>query len=75
MCDQNHFDEDQRDFEARGLVTRKQFGSMLGAGIMMMLPRVANALAVAESDVNVATPDGTADGYFVIWQPAPRLVF
>ena len=65
MCDQNHFDEDQRDFEARGLVTRKQFGSMLGAGIMMMLPRVANALAVAESDVNVVTPDGTADGYFI----------
>jgi carboxymethylenebutenolidase len=65
MCDQNHFDEDQRDFEARGLVTRKQFGSMLGAGIMMMLPRVANALAVAESDVNVVTPDGTADSYFV----------
>ena len=31
----------------------------------MMLPRVANAVAVAESDVNVMTPDGTADCYFV----------
>jgi len=65
MCDQNHFDEDQREYEARGLITRKQFGSILGAGMIMMLPRVANALAVAESDVNVVTPDGAADGYFV----------
>ena len=48
-----------------GLVTRKQFGVMLGAGIAMMLPQVANAVAVTESDVNVKTPDGTADCYFV----------
>src|SRR5215471_13694606 len=65
MCDQNHFDEDQREYEARGLVTRTQFGVMLGAGIAMMLPRVANAVAVTESDVNVMTPDGSADCYFV----------
>lgn len=31
----------------------------------MLLPRVANAVAVAESDVTVATPDGSADCYFV----------
>jgi len=65
MCDQDHFEEDRQEFEARGLVTRKQFGVMLGAGIAMMLPRVANAVAVAESDVNVPTPEGTADSYFV----------
>jgi carboxymethylenebutenolidase len=65
MCDQDHFDEDQQQFEARGLVTRKQFGIILGAGIAMMLPKVANAAAVTESDVNVITPDGTADCYFV----------
>jgi len=29
------------------------------------LPQVANAVAVSESDVNVTTPDGTADCYFV----------
>ena len=52
-------------FEARGLVTRKQFGVMLGAGIAMMLPKVANAVTVVESDVNIKTPDGTADCYFV----------
>jgi carboxymethylenebutenolidase len=65
MCDQDHFEADRQEFEKRGLVTRKQFGIMLGAGVAMMLPRVANAVAVTESDVNVTTPDGTADCYFV----------
>ena len=64
MCHQNHFEEDRQDYEALGLVTRKQFGVMLGAGIAMMLPQVANAVAVVESEVDVATPDGTADCYF-----------
>ena len=65
MCDQDHFEQDRQEYEALGLVTRKQFGIMLGAGIAMMLPQVANAVAVTESDVNVTTPDGTADCYFV----------
>jgi carboxymethylenebutenolidase len=64
MCDQDHFEEDRQEYEARGLVTRKQFGVMLGAGVAMMLPRVANAVTVTESDVNVTTPDGAADCYF-----------
>jgi carboxymethylenebutenolidase len=65
MCGQDHFEDDRKEYEARGLVTRKQFGIMLGAGIAMMLPKVANAVAVTESDVSVTTADGTADGYFV----------
>ena len=65
MCDQDHFDKDREEFEALGLVTRKQFGIMLGAGVAMMLPKVANAAAVTESDVTVMTPDGAADCYFV----------
>jgi carboxymethylenebutenolidase len=65
MCDQDHFDDDRREYEARGLVTRRQFGALLGAGITMMLPRVVNAVAVTESDVTITTPDGTADCYFV----------
>src|SRR5438045_7657628 len=64
MCDQDHFEEDRQQYESLGLVTRKRFGAMLGAGMAMMLPRVANA-AVTESDVNVTTPDGAADCYFV----------
>ncbi len=65
MCDQDHFDDDRLEYEARGLVTRRQFGVLLGAGMLMMLPKVANAVAVTESDVTVTTPDGTADCYFV----------
>jgi carboxymethylenebutenolidase len=64
MCDQDHFEDDRRDYEALGLVTRKQFGALLGAGMAMLLPRVANAVTVTESDVSVTTPDGTADCYF-----------
>src|SRR4051812_36420103 len=65
MCDQDHFEEDRKQYEALGMVTRRQFGVVVGAGITMMLPKVLNAVAVTESDVNVTTPDGTADCYFV----------
>lgn len=65
MCDQDHFEQDRLEAEARGLVTRKQFGKMLAAGAAMMLPAVANAVAVTESDVSIKTPDGTADCVFV----------
>jgi carboxymethylenebutenolidase len=65
MCDQNHFEKDREEYENLGLVTRKQFGIMLGAGVAMMLPQVANAATVVESEVNITTPDGAADCYFV----------
>jgi carboxymethylenebutenolidase len=65
MCDQDHFENDRQEYEARCLVTRKQFGILLGAGVAMMLPKAANALAVAETDVTVTTPDGAADCFFV----------
>src|SRR5580658_10467413 len=65
MCDRDHSLEDQERYEAGGLITRKQFGVMLAAGVAMLLPGVANAVAVTESDVTVKTPDGAADCYFV----------
>ena len=65
MCDQDHFEDDRQEYEARGLVTRKQFGAMLGVGVAMALPPVANAATVVEADVNITTPDGAADCYFV----------
>ena len=65
MCDQDHFEKDRLEFEARGLVTRRQFGVMLGAGVAMMLPQVKNPVKVTESEVTIKTPDGTADAYFV----------
>ena len=65
MCEQDQFEKDRQDFEARGFVTRRQFGVLVGAGIALMLPRVVNAVAVTEAEVSVTTPDGTADCYFV----------
>jgi carboxymethylenebutenolidase len=64
MCDQDHFEKDRQEYESRGLVTRREFGMMLGAG-MFILPQVPNAVRVTESEVQVTTPDGTADCYFV----------
>jgi carboxymethylenebutenolidase len=65
MCDQDHFEDDLQNFEARGMVTRRQFGVLLGAGMVMMLPKVANAVTVTEMDVTIMTPNGMADCYFV----------
>src|SRR5215218_4078686 len=65
MCDQDQFEKVRQEYEARGLVTRRQFGVLLGAGVAMMLPKVVNAVAVTESDVEIKTPDGTCDAYFV----------
>jgi len=65
MCDQDHFGDDLQDYEARGMVTRRQFGVLLGAGMAMMLPKVVNAVAVTDGEVTIKTPDGTCDAYFV----------
>jgi carboxymethylenebutenolidase len=65
MCDQDRFEDDRKLWEARGLITRTQFGVALGAGVAMLLPQVANAVTVVESELEIKTPDGTADCYFV----------
>ena len=65
MCDQ-HTQEDVDEFLSRSGMTRRQFGRLSAAvGMAMMLPPVANAQDVAETDVEVTTPDGVADCYFV----------
>jgi len=65
MCDKDHFAESVAEYEARGLVTRRQFGVLLAAGVAMTLPEIANAQATSERDVEIKTPDGTCDAYFV----------
>jgi len=66
MCD-DRTQKDADEFLARsGKVTRREFGKISAAvGLAAMLPPVANAQAVTETDVNVTTPDGVADCYFV----------
>jgi len=65
MCDQDHSEKELLELDAQGKITRRQFGALLGAGMVMMLPQVQNAVAVTESEVTIKTPDGTCDAYFV----------
>jgi carboxymethylenebutenolidase len=65
MCDKDHFAESVAEYEARGLITRRQFGVFVAAGVAMMLPESADAQNTAEREVEIKTPDGTCDAYFV----------
>jgi carboxymethylenebutenolidase len=66
MCDQDHFDDDLKKYLRAGNVTRRDFGTLTaGVGLAMLLPRAADAQAVTETNVEIKTPDGTADCYFV----------
>ncbi|TFH75563.1 dienelactone hydrolase family protein [Gammaproteobacteria bacterium LSUCC0112] len=66
MCDQHTFEEDQEFLKKSGHFTRRQFNTMTaGAALALMLPPVANAQDVVETDVTIETPDGVADCYFV----------
>ena len=63
MCEHDDLDEFARRSSE---VTRRQFGAMtLGAGLIAALPRLANAAETTGADVEIKTPDGTADAYFV----------
>ena len=65
MCDERTVANNSDYLRARKL-TRRQFGVMsAGVGLAVLLPRAANAQAVSEMELNVATPDGVADSYFV----------
>jgi carboxymethylenebutenolidase len=66
MCDQHTFEEDQEFLKKSAHFTRRQFNSLsAGAALALMLPPVANAQDVVETDVTIQTPDGVADCYFV----------
>jgi len=65
MCD-DRIGDDMKEFLRRKELSRRDFGALsAAAGLAIMLPRAANAVDVMEMDVNIQTPDGTADCYFV----------
>ena len=40
MCDQDHFEDDLKEYTAGGAVSRRDFGALtLGAGMAFILPR------------------------------------
>ncbi|MDT8759951.1 dienelactone hydrolase family protein [Sphingomonas psychrotolerans] len=64
MCDDLTEADNQR-FLADAM-TRRGFGAAAAAaGVAVLLPMPANALATKGRDVTITTPDGTADAYFV----------
>ncbi|MDP9083212.1 MAG: dienelactone hydrolase family protein [Pseudomonadota bacterium] len=63
MCEHDDLEEFAR---RAGALTRRQFGTIaLGAGLAAVLPTLANAAETTGADVEIKTPDGTADAYFV----------
>jgi carboxymethylenebutenolidase len=59
--------EDSGDADSdSGRVTRRELGSLaVGTGLTAMLPNVVHAAGVTEREVEIQTPHGTADAYFV----------
>jgi dienelactone hydrolase len=65
MCD-DHTAEDNDRFLGIAHPSRRQFGMMTGVvGLMAVLPVPANAAAIKGRDVEIETPEGKADAYFV----------
>ena len=61
MCDDRTLEETEKF-----LLTRRQLGLAAGIGsAASWLPSIANATDLVESDVEITTPDGVCDAYFV----------
>lgn len=67
MCDERTLREMQEALHGTdSTLSRRRFGALVvGAGLAATLPRAANALCVTDAMVEVKTPDGTAECYFV----------
>ena len=66
MCDEETQKEVEEYLRRHPEMTRRDFTKLAtGAGLAMMFPSIANAQAISERDVNIETPDGVADCYFV----------
>jgi carboxymethylenebutenolidase len=62
MCERDSNDDILRGND----LSRRQFGALgLGATLAAMLPTVAAAAEVSESEVEIKTPDGICDAHFV----------
>jgi carboxymethylenebutenolidase len=66
MCDEDTL-QDMMSYRLRsGEVSRREFGALtLGAGLASVLPALALAAETQEAEVDIKTPEGTADAYLV----------
>lgn len=66
MCDDFTENDIDKFVQNGGQLNRRQFGKLTAAaGFAALLPSVANAKQVTESDVEITTPDGVTDAYYV----------
>jgi len=66
MCDELTEKDTKRFLEKRGKISRRDFCKLGFATMFMaMLPKVVFAKSVTEQTVQVSTPDGVSDCYFV----------
>ena len=66
MCDENTVRDADEYLRKSARLSRRRFSTLTaGAAVAMLLPQAANAQKVIEADVEVTTPDGVADCYFV----------
>jgi carboxymethylenebutenolidase len=65
MCDEDSIN-DIIEYQLKSGMSRRSFGALtMGAGLVSLLPRAAGAAVLKEEEVDIHTPDGTADCYFV----------
>ena len=66
MCDENSLNDMNEHLRASGAdVSRRRFGLLAAGAMIASLPRAANAVDVKEQDIQIKTPDGMAEAYFV----------
>ncbi len=66
MWDKDSVDDMLEHLHRSNGVSRRRFGALsLGTGLALMLARAADAVELTEADVEIKTPDGMADAYFV----------
>jgi carboxymethylenebutenolidase len=66
MCENDDLDAFVQ-YQRRGpALSRREFGALsVGAGLLSLVPAGAYAAATTGADVDIKTPDGTCDAYFV----------
>jgi carboxymethylenebutenolidase len=66
MCDNDSMD-DMIEYQLKSAqLSRRRFGALtIGTGMVSLLPVGASAAWIEDAEVDIKTPDGTADAYFV----------
>ena len=66
MCNERTVKENEEFLRGKADLNRRQLGkAAAGVGLAMMLPPVVNAQDITESYIDITTPDGVADSFFV----------